>query len=134
MLRTYITASLLLVVAIGCGASEAPPELATAAAALELNCRDGADQDSDGLADCADPECASDPYCATCGNGAVDPPESCDDGNTAAGDGCSELCELEVDVDDPSGGCCSTGSDPRGAALLGLASAAALVRRRRRSA
>ncbi len=69
-----------------------------------------------------------------CGNGAAETGESCDDGNTAAGDGCSELCELEVDVDDPSGGCCSTGSDPRGAALLGLASAAALVRRRRRSA
>ncbi|MBL8622189.1 MAG: hypothetical protein JNK64_12825 [Myxococcales bacterium] len=69
-----------------------------------------------------------------CGNGTAEAGESCDDGNTAAGDGCSELCELEVDVDDPSGGCCSTGGDPRGAALLGLASAAVLVRRRRRSA
>jgi MYXO-CTERM domain-containing protein len=69
-----------------------------------------------------------------CGNGTAETGESCDDGNTAAGDGCSELCELEVAVDDPSGGCCSTGSDPRGAALLGLASAALLVRRRRRSA
>lgn len=95
MLRTFtVFASLLLIV--GCGATEAPPDIATAPAALELNCRDGADQDGDGAADCADPECASDPYCATCGNGAVDPPESCDDGNTAAGDGCSATCRLEA--------------------------------------
>ncbi len=95
MLRTFtVFASLLLIV--GCGATEAPPDIATAPAALELNCRDGADQDGDGAADCADPECASDPYCATCGNGAVDPPESCDDGNTAAGDGCNSACRIEA--------------------------------------
>ena len=32
----------------------------------------------------------------TCGNGTLDPGEDCDDGNTAAGDGCSPVCRLEV--------------------------------------
>lgn len=31
-----------------------------------------------------------------CGNGAPNPGEQCDDGNLANGDGCSELCQLEV--------------------------------------
>ncbi|MGB3713069.1 MAG: myxococcus cysteine-rich repeat containing protein, partial [Candidatus Promineifilaceae bacterium] len=30
-----------------------------------------------------------------CGNGLLDPGESCDDGNTANGDGCSNVCEVE---------------------------------------
>ena len=33
---------------------------------------------------------------ATCGNGAVDPGETCDDGNTTDGDGCSATCQTEV--------------------------------------
>jgi cysteine-rich repeat protein len=32
---------------------------------------------------------------ATCGNGVVDDPEECDDGNTTSGDGCSATCQLE---------------------------------------
>ena len=32
-----------------------------------------------------------------CGDGAVDPDEECDDGNTANGDGCSSTCQAEVD-------------------------------------
>jgi cysteine-rich repeat protein len=31
-----------------------------------------------------------------CGNRAIDPGESCDDGNTADGDGCSSSCRIEV--------------------------------------
>src|SRR5262249_44629523 len=31
-----------------------------------------------------------------CGEGVVDPPETCDDGNLIPGDGCSPLCQLEV--------------------------------------
>ena len=87
----------LLVLAASCadGPTAAPPVLGTATSNVELNCRDGVDQDSDGLTDCADPECASDPYCASCGNGAIDPPETCDDGNTVAGDGCSAACRIE---------------------------------------
>lgn len=32
---------------------------------------------------------------ATCGNGVLESPEGCDDGNSANGDGCSETCALE---------------------------------------
>ncbi len=31
-----------------------------------------------------------------CGNGVIEPPEECDDGNTADGDGCSSICEIEA--------------------------------------
>ena len=30
-----------------------------------------------------------------CGNGIIQPPETCDDGNTVSGDGCNELCQIE---------------------------------------
>src|SRR5262245_45189995 len=36
------------------------------------------------------------PAWALCPNGVVEPPETCDDGNTIPGDGCSPLCLLEV--------------------------------------
>ncbi len=32
-----------------------------------------------------------------CGDGVIEPGESCDDGNTASGDGCSSTCQLEGD-------------------------------------
>src|SRR5437773_2467584 len=32
----------------------------------------------------------------TCGNGTVDSGETCDDGNTANGDGCSATCQMEA--------------------------------------
>ena len=46
------------------------------------------------------------PSVPTCGNGAVDPGEECDDGNTWGGDGCASncteerraACELDVDA------------------------------------
>src|SRR3989344_4621396 len=31
-----------------------------------------------------------------CGNGSINPPETCDDGNTVSGDGCSSTCSIEV--------------------------------------
>ncbi len=31
----------------------------------------------------------------SCGNGVLDSIESCDDGNTANGDGCSDICQIE---------------------------------------
>jgi cysteine-rich repeat protein len=48
------------------------------------------------------PAKASAPDAATidagrCGNGALDPGEQCDDGNTISGDGCSSQCKLECD-------------------------------------
>ena len=33
--------------------------------------------------------------CPTCGNGRIEYPETCDDGNTASCDGCSPFCQLE---------------------------------------
>lgn len=66
-----------------------------------------------------------------CGNNAVEAGESCDDGNTTAGDGCSERCALE-DPPPEDGGCCSTGADPRGPIALALAAAAALITLRRK--
>lgn len=33
--------------------------------------------------------------CGTCGDGIVDPNETCDDGNTQSGDGCSAQCRIE---------------------------------------
>ncbi|MFC1773863.1 hypothetical protein ACFL3A_10990, partial [Pseudomonadota bacterium] len=59
-----------------------------------------ADTDRDGKSDLdelrvgADP---LDPYVrpSICGDGDLDPDEQCDDGNTAAGDGCNAVCEIE---------------------------------------
>jgi len=59
-----------------------------------------------------------------CGDGAIVDDETCDDGNTAGGDCCSALCELEEDgtpcddglwctlVDACTGGVCSGSGDP----------------------
>jgi cysteine-rich repeat protein len=35
------------------------------------------------------------PRCPVCGDGRVDPPEECDDGNLIDGDGCSSTCQIE---------------------------------------
>jgi len=34
--------------------------------------------------------------CVVCGNNVTEPPETCDDGNTEDGDGCSAFCEIET--------------------------------------
>ena len=36
------------------------------------------------------------PNLCCCGNGAVEPGETCDDGNHVDGDGCDFACQLEV--------------------------------------
>ncbi|HEY4242018.1 MAG TPA: DUF4215 domain-containing protein [Kofleriaceae bacterium] len=41
----------------------------------------------------------TDSDCAVCGNGIVEHGESCDDGNTMAGDGCSATCQIEAVAD-----------------------------------
>ncbi|NCG20666.1 MAG: hypothetical protein GWP91_16780 [Rhodobacterales bacterium] len=61
------------------------------------DCADGGDNDCDGLVDCLDSDCASDPGCSTCGNGAVDGSEQCDDGNQCLYDGCSDNVTGAVD-------------------------------------
>ena len=61
-----------------------------------VTCSDGIDNDRDGLVDNDDPDCQA------CGNGNLDLGEQCDDGNTADGDGCSAICELENEAPDCS--------------------------------
>jgi len=34
--------------------------------------------------------------CDLCGNKAIDAGEGCDDGNYLIGDGCSEICQVEI--------------------------------------
>ncbi len=53
------------------------------------DCTNGVDDDGDGAADCADPDCASDVACA-CGNGVIDNGEACD-GADLGGLGCGDL-------------------------------------------
>ena len=45
-----------------------------------------------------------------CGNGTVDSPEQCDDGNTASGDGCSNVCTSETSSGGGGGGSSSASS------------------------
>ena len=52
-------------------------------------CNDGLDNDGDALID------ENDPDCHVCGDGDVDPNETCDDGNKISGDGCSDTCQIE---------------------------------------
>jgi cysteine-rich repeat protein len=71
----------------------------------------------------------------SCGNGAIDTGETCDDGNLADGDGCSMSCQTE-DGGGPGGGpgdqgCCSTSTGAGGPALM-LFGVALMLRRRRR--
>ena len=49
---------------------------------------DQADSDNDGIGDACE-------AAAVCGNGVVEGTETCDDGNTVAGDGCSVICIVE---------------------------------------
>ena len=53
---------------------------------------DQKDTDSDGVGDA----CDSSPPTETCGNGIVESPEQCDDGNTTDDDGCSSTCQIET--------------------------------------
>jgi len=74
---------------------------------------------------------------ALCGNGTVDPGESCDDGNRIGGDGCPANCQTEtIACADGSGdcdgaGCCSSTRDPSGPIALSLLTVGLVLRRRR---
>ncbi len=48
----------------------------------------------------------SDAILLTCGNSHLDPTEQCDDGNTASGDGCNQLCQQEANWN------CATAGQP----------------------
>jgi cysteine-rich repeat protein len=64
-----------------------------------------------------------------CGNGILEPPEECDDGNTISGDGCSSFCRLEGPA--PPAAVVPTLTFPMLALLaLGLAAVAIVLMRR----
>ena len=70
----------------------------TQEAALGTNPND-ADSDDDGYGDGVEVGAGTNPLSAAstpCGNGTLQPPETCDDGNTVAHDGCSATCQVEV--------------------------------------
>ena len=71
---------------------------------------------------------------ALCGNGTIDPGETCDDGNVIDGDGCSATCQSDVTTMSTDGGCCSAGTKPSGAIALSLLTVGVVLRRRRRRA
>ncbi len=58
---------------------------------------------------CQDGACTPLPP-AICGNGIVETPETCDDGNTTNYDGCGSLCKTESSCNDSDGGNVSTTS------------------------
>lgn len=75
---------------------------------------------------------------ATCGNGAREVGEQCDDGNVTAGDGCGPSCVTETDggpgSEDGGGGCgcrAATSSGDGTGAAISFAVLALVVRRRR---
>jgi cysteine-rich repeat protein len=58
------------------------------------------------------PDAGVDAGTAGCGDGLLDPSEeSCDDGNSAAGDGCSPTCSVETGFTCTPGGCTTTCGD-----------------------
>lgn len=62
------------------------------------------DGDNDGIGDACDPQ--------TCGNGAVEGTEQCDDGNTQNGDGCSSTCQNEVVCPGHAQQACTSAAQP----------------------
>ena len=79
-------------------------------------CDNGYDDDDDGRVDCADESCALSVQCSDCGNGRVDPGESCDDGGLGDGDGCDARCGSELCGDgiEDEGEDCDDGNDDSG--------------------
>jgi MYXO-CTERM domain-containing protein len=67
-----------------------------------------------------------------CGNGNVDTGETCDDGNTTDGDGCSATCQTDDGTGGDDGGCCSAGTNPAGPLALSFLTIGLVIRRRRR--
>jgi cysteine-rich repeat protein len=65
-----------------------PPE------AGEVSCNDGLDNDCDRMVDAADSDCAG-----FCGDGIVQPPEQCDDGNPNPFDGCDRCIIVDITPD-----------------------------------
>ncbi len=66
--------------------------------ATEVECGNLFDDDADGAVDCDDTDCAALCTPPVCGDGLLAPTEECDDSNMASGDGCSDECDVELDV------------------------------------
>jgi cysteine-rich repeat protein len=85
----------------GCGAADRPALLecvntrVQCRVCLLLNEVDGLARDCD-VVDDGDDDDDSCPEVTVCGDGLVDGPETCDDGDTTPGDGCSATCQLEA--------------------------------------
>ena len=60
------------------------------------DCDNQRDDDGDHLVDCADPGCAFELACDSCGDGIRDDNEGCDDGNLDDDDDCSDRCLLPL--------------------------------------
>jgi hypothetical protein len=77
---------------------------------VEANCSDTVDNDGDGMVDCADTDCASDPACAA-------PVENCTDGSDNDGDGAIDCADTDC-ASDPACAApvenCTDGSDNDG--------------------
>lgn len=58
--------------------------------------------------------------CPVCGNRAIEPPETCDDGNTNDGDGCSSSCQEEASVPGDANGDSVVAADDIGFAIAEL--------------
>lgn len=69
----------------------------------------GGDPDGGGGADAGDAGGGGDGGVAVCGDRVITAPEECDDGNTAAGDGCDDTCRVETSMT------CGDGNLDRGA-------------------
>jgi fibro-slime domain-containing protein len=61
-------------------------------------------KDGGGINVMVDARHLSDAILQTCGNGKLDSTELCDDGNTASGDGCTQLCQIEANWECPTPG------------------------------
>jgi cysteine-rich repeat protein len=75
-----------------CGDNEQPPSCDEDDGDCD---EEDCDTDNDGDCDCDDTEDDDCDLGPVCGNGVIEAPEACDDGNTIAGDGCSATCTVE---------------------------------------
>jgi cysteine-rich repeat protein len=66
--------------------------------ATEVECGNLFDDDADGATDCDDDDCVAVCTPPVCGDGLVAPTEECDDSNTLSGDGCSDQCDVEIEI------------------------------------
>jgi cysteine-rich repeat protein len=129
-MRRCVSAGIVVGIASGCGdASEGggpatdgststastgePDDESTTSGPPDTTSSDPAESDTEMMTTVPQPDC---------GNGTVEPPEECDDGNMMAGDGCEPDCTLSVDTqqwEDVVGGAASVQDGGHGIATDG---------------